>query len=73
MTEKNVPKPLEKEQLSKFYNISSKTQPMDKGLIQGVEYQYCKRVIIIYINAIEKRGTVVVSMLDALYLLIPFV
>ena len=64
---KKIPKTLEKEQLSKFYNISSKTQPMDHGLIRGVEYQYRKQVRIIYINPIDKIGTVVVSMLDALY------
>ena len=50
-------------------NTTSKTQPMDQGIIQSLKVQYRKRVLIKYINAIDKGQTPVISILDALHLL----
>lgn len=50
-------------------NKTSKTHPMDQGIIQSLKVQYRKRVLIKYINAIDKGQTPVISILDALHLL----
>ena len=49
-------------------NITSKTQPMNQGIIQSLKVQYRKRVLIKYINAIDKGQTPVISILYALHL-----
>ena len=50
------------------HNTSSKTQPMDQGIFQSLMDQCRKRVLIKYINAIDKVQTLFISILDALHL-----
>ncbi|XP_061190463.1 tigger transposable element-derived protein 4-like [Saccostrea echinata] len=42
---------------------------MDQGIIQSLKVQYRKRVLLKYINAIDKGQTPTISILDALHLL----
>ncbi|XP_061188445.1 tigger transposable element-derived protein 4-like [Saccostrea echinata] len=50
-------------------NTTSKTQPMDQGIIQNLKVHYRKRVLLRYISAIDKKETPHISILDALHML----
>ncbi|XP_062582039.1 tigger transposable element-derived protein 4-like [Saccostrea cucullata] len=50
-------------------NTTSKTQPMDQGIIQNLKVHYRKRVLLRYIAAIDKKETPHISILDALHML----
>lgn len=50
-------------------NTTSKTQPMDQGIIQNLKIHNRKRVLLRYISAIDRKEAPHISVLDALHLL----
>ena len=50
-------------------NTTSKTQPMDQGVIQNFKTHYRKRVILRQIKAIDEKREFTISILDALRLM----
>lgn len=50
-------------------NTTSKTQPMDQGIIQNLKVHYRKRVLLKFIKAIDRGETPNINVLDALHLL----
>ena len=50
-------------------NTTSKTQPMDQGIIQNLKVYYRKQVILRQLKAIEKKTDLQITVLDALRML----
>ena len=50
-------------------NTTSKTQPMDQGIIQNLKLYYRKQVILRQLTAIEKKTNLQITVLDALRML----
>ncbi|XP_062606703.1 tigger transposable element-derived protein 4-like [Saccostrea cucullata] len=50
-------------------NTTSKTQPMDQGIIQNLKVHYRKQVILKQLQSIEKKTELQISVLDALRML----
>ena len=50
-------------------NTTSKTQPMDQGVIQNLEVHYRKRVVLRQLSAIDNKHEFSISVLCALRLL----
>lgn len=50
-------------------NTTSKTQPMDHGIILNLKVHYRKRVLLKFIKSIDRDETPNINVLDALHLL----
>ena len=50
-------------------NTTSRTQPMDQGVIRALKHHYRKQVIVKHLRAIDRKEEVKINVLDALYFL----
>ncbi|MEW8546499.1 MAG: transposase, partial [Candidatus Thiodiazotropha sp.] len=50
-------------------NTTSRTQPMDQGVIRSLKHHYRKQVIMKHLRAIDRKEQVKINVLDALYFL----
>ena len=48
-------------------NTTSRTQPMDQGVIRALKHHYRKQVIVKHLRAIGRKEEVKINVLDALY------
>ncbi|XP_021358671.1 tigger transposable element-derived protein 4-like [Mizuhopecten yessoensis] len=51
-------------------NTTSKTQPMDQGMIQNLKVHYRKRIILRHVKAIDRQHEAAISVLDTMKLLV---